>query len=128
MTYSNNKKLGTSFEQYVCKLLARDGYWVHFIAPDARGAQPFDIVAVKNGKAHAIECKTLRKEDRDFRLERLEQNQVLAFQRWVDCGNGMPKILVYHDHEVYVVPYDELLKAGKINLYKEGKKYVETGI
>ena len=37
----NNKKKGTAFEKEMCDLLAIKGYWVHFIAPDARGAQPF---------------------------------------------------------------------------------------
>ena len=49
----NNKIIGTAFEKEMCELLANRGYWVHFITPDNRGAQPFDIIAVKDGKAFA---------------------------------------------------------------------------
>lgn len=115
----NNKRLGISFEQYVCKILAKHGVWVHFMAPDSRGAQPFDIVAVKDGKAFAIECKTLDKKTRSFTLDRLEDNQRMAFQRWRDCGNGEPLIFVWHDHDVKVIEYKDLEANGKINMYGE---------
>ena len=47
----NNKKIGTQFEQEFCNLLAQHGYWVHFITPDRTGSQPFDVIAVRDGKA-----------------------------------------------------------------------------
>ena len=109
----NNKKLGTAFEREVCELLAQRGYWVHFIVPDARGAQPFDIIAVKDGKAYAIDCKTsvLGR----FSSTRLEDNQISAFDRWLACGNSMPYIFVKHNSKVYAVPYSEL-KDNVVNL------------
>ena len=52
----NNKKHGTDFEKRVVAKLAKAGdVWVHFLSPDERGAQPFDIIAVKDGVACAIE-------------------------------------------------------------------------
>ena len=110
----NNKKLGTAFEQEMVKILSDNGYWVHFISPDNRGAQPFDIVAVKNGFALAADCKTC--EDHIFRISRLEWNQMLAFQKWIDCGNGMPVIFVKHNEKIYMVEYDRLVKDEKVDL------------
>ena len=110
----NNKKLGTAFEQEMVKILSDNGYWVHFISPDNRGAQPFDIVAVKNGIALVADCKTC--EDHIFRISRLEWNQMLAFQKWIDCGNGMPVIFVKHNEKIYMVEYDRLVKDEKVDL------------
>lgn len=110
----NNKKIGTAFEQEVCCLLAKSGWWVHFIAPDARGAQPFDIIAVKGGKAIAIDCKTCVA--KWFNISRLEDNQIMAFEKWISCGNEDPIIAVKHNEQIFWIKYSELKKGGKINL------------
>ena len=110
----NNKKLGTEFEREMVKILSENGYWVHFISPDNSGAQPFDIIAVKNGIALVADCKTC--EDHIFRISRLEWNQMLAFQKWIDCGNGIPVIFVKHNEKIYMVDYDRLVKDEKVDL------------
>lgn len=110
----NNKKLGTAFEREMVELLSKNGYWVHFISPDNRGAQPFDLIAVKDGIALAADCKTC--EDHIFRLSRLEWNQVLAFQKWIDCKNSTPVIFVKHDDKIYMLSYAELMTEGKVDL------------
>lgn len=99
----NNKKLGTEFEQEVCKLLASKGYWVHFIVPDARGAQPFDIIAVKAGRSLAIDCKTCVAGS--FNISRLEDNQITSFDLWRKCGNEEPLVFVKHNQKIYIIPY-----------------------
>lgn len=111
----NNKKLGTQWEKECCDILKKNGYWVHFITPDSRGAQPFDIIAVKNGKAKAIDCKTSVKAT--FPITRLEQNQIYAFEKWLNCGNEMPEIWVKYNDKFYVLCYRELKEKGKIELY-----------
>ena len=89
----NNKKIGSDFERETCETLNRMGFWVHFITPDsATGKQPFDVIAVKDGKAYAIDCKTC--EDRYFRIGRTEDNQLLAFGKWARCGNANAFFLV----------------------------------
>ena len=115
----NNKKLGTDFEHEVCGILAHEGWWVHFIAPDARGAQPFDVIAVMAGKALAIDCKTCAADK--FSISRLEDNQVLAFEKWLTCGNEMPEVWVKHNDRIYRIPY-KVLKVKK-NVLLE-KKYL----
>lgn len=110
---NNNKIIGTAFEREVCELLANKGYWVHFITPDNRGAQPFDIIAVKEGKAFALDCKTLAERTKSFNFSRLEDNQVFAFEKWLACGNSMPMIAIKWHDEIYVIDY-LTLKEKKI--------------
>lgn len=110
----NNKRLGTEFEREVCDLLAADGYWVHFIAPDARGAQPFDIIAVKDGSALAIDCKTCVAGS--FNISRLEDNQIMAFERWLACGNEDPKVAVKHEGKIWFLSYMTLKAQKSIKL------------
>lgn len=112
----NNKYIGTAFEKRVCDIFKNRGYWVHFISPDARGAQPFDIIAVKDGKARAIECKTLSDNLRSFSIKRLEDNQVNAFDYWKSKGNGDPLIFIEHCGHVHVVSWTELKAYKKVDL------------
>lgn len=115
-----NKRIGTDFERRVCGILSEHGYWVHFIAPDARGAQPFDIVAVKSGKAFAMDCKTCVA-DR-ITIRRLEDNQVMAFEKWINCGNDEPLIIVEHKGEMFEIQYSKLKKERSVKI-SESKKF-----
>ena len=110
----NNKRIGTAFEQELCKILADKGYWVHFMAPDIRGAQPFDIIAVRNGNAFAIDCKTCSAET--FNISRLEDNQITAFERWLKCGNSIPMIAVKHNNKIIFIDYIELKNKRSVKL------------
>ena len=110
----NNKVRGMQFEREICKVLSENGYWVHFMSPDNKGAQPFDIIAVKDGMALAADCKTCK--DLAFPISRLEDNQVMAFERWMECGNVEPVLFVKHDEVVYLIPYGELKAKGKVRL------------
>lgn len=113
----NNKKLGTAFEKRFCELLASRGYWVHFITPDNRGAQPFDIIAVKAGEAYAYDCKTCVSDT--FSIDRLEDNQIMAFERWIACGNTNPNLAVLHNDKIYLVSYAHLKALKKVKLTDE---------
>ena len=99
-------------------MLAKHGYWVHFITPDVRGAQPFDIIAVKDGKPYAIECKTLEISKKSFNISRLEDNQILAFEKWLACGNPMPIVFIEHGEggKMYACSYDKLKERGTVKL------------
>lgn len=117
--YLNNKQLGMVFEHEVCDKFAKEGYWVHFITPDRRGAQPFDIIAVKNGKALAVECKTLTNQAKYFPISRLEDNQIFAMEKWIACGNGQPIIAISWRNRMIMIPYSILKEHEKINLEQE---------
>ena len=115
---TNVKKIGTAFEREVVELLSKPPFdaWVKFIPPDERGAQPFDIIAVKNGIAYAIECKTLDARRRYFGIEMLEDNQISAFNYWVAKGNTDPLIFVRTGDQIKVVTYSYLLKHMKVDM------------
>ena len=113
----NNKSIGTEFERQMCELFAQNGYWVHFISPDSRGSQPFDIIAVKDGHSVVFDCKTCK--DHIFRIDRLEDNQLMAFEKWLMCGNSMPFVAIEHKTAVYMIDYSRLKKERKIDLNKE---------
>lgn len=120
----NNKKLGTQFEQKICKMLNHDGWWVHFIEPKQSGAQPFDIIAVRHGRAVAIDCKTCAKNT--FSIDRLEDNQIFAFDKWKACGNSDPYVIVEHDDDIYVIPYSYLKENKTMKL--EESQWARWGV
>lgn len=102
----NNKQLGTAFEREMCEILANNGWWAHFIVPDERGAQPFDIIAAKNGRTIAADCKTC--DAKTFGISRLEDNQVTSFELWKMRGNSEPLVFVKHDDVIYVIRYVDI--------------------
>lgn len=110
----NNKKLGTEFEEDMVEWFAKNGYWAHFLSPDKRGAQPFDIVAARNGETVVGDCKTCSRNT--FSISRLEDNQISAFERWIACGNSSPYVFVKYRDAVWFIPYTYLKHAKKIKL------------
>lgn len=120
----NNKRLGTEFEKECVEFLKNNGYWVHFIAPDNRGAQPFDIIAVKNNNAYAIDCKTCQ--DKKFSINRIEDNQFFAFNKWMMCGNKEPSIWIKHKKIMYAIPWHIIVDRETVNLEDDEdiKRYV----
>lgn len=110
----NNKKLGTEFEREVVTLLSQQGYWVHFITPDASGKQPFDIVASKDNIPIVADCKT--SSTKWFNSSRLEDNQVMAFNLWFRTGNRYAFVFVKYNDKVYQIPYRMIAGLKKINL------------
>lgn len=116
MTSRSNKEIGTAFEKLVVDIFKAGGCWVHFLNPDASGAQPFDVIAVKNGQPIAIECKTLADRNRSFPISRLEENQRYAMDCWMRCGNPTPCVAVLYRNKVYAIPYPTLRLFGKIDM------------
>lgn len=112
--YLSNKKIGTNFEREVVELLSQKGYWVHFITPDARGSQPFDIIASKNNEPFVVDCKT--SSTKWFNISRLEENQVMAFELWHKRKNKYSYIFVKYNEKIYAIPYLVLKELKRINL------------
>ena len=108
----NNKRLGTQWEREFCAILNGEGFWVHFLSPDSTGAQPFDVIAVRNGKPYAIDCKTLASNVKVFGKDRLEFNQQYAFKKWIECGNGEPYIAIKYNGFAYLLPVATLQASG----------------
>lgn len=102
----SNKKLGNSFEEELCELLAQNGFWAHNMAQNEVG-QPADIIAVKNNFAVLIDCKVCSK-DR-FNISRVEPNQEAAMTMWKAKGNQLCYFaLKLSDGEIYMVHFDNL--------------------
>ena len=114
-----NKKLGNNFEQELCEILADAGYWVHNFA-NRKNGQPADIIAVKDGGAYLIDAKVCSYEVFPFR--RIEDNQHLAMDMWIECGNIEPYFALKCRNEIYMVRYrtiKDLQKKGKKQLNLE---------
>lgn len=108
---SNNKKIGTAFEKMFLKYLSDNGWWAHFLSPNAAGAQPFDVIAVRNNDVYAIDCKTCSSDY--FYMARVEDNQFYAFQSiiWksdVKCG-----FVCLKAGEIYYVDFAKVLDAKR---------------
>ena len=98
---------GREFEKHMCQVLFEHGYWVHRINPDARGAQPFDIIALGDDGYIAADCKVCSRPY--FPFSRLEENQRSAFDLlWENGGIKTYKrvgVFAYHNDKIYWIPW-----------------------
>ena len=117
-----NKKLGNNFEKELSEILYNAGYWVHLLN---QNGQPADIIAVKNKKAYLIDAKVCSLEK--FAFKRVEENQQLSMQMFIDCGNTTPYFALKARNEIYMLSYKtirDLIKQGKKQLdFAEINKY-----
>ena len=105
-----NKKIGNDFEAEFCEILFDAGYWVHNLAQNASG-QPADVIAVRNGKAHLIDCKVCS--NRSFPLSRIEENQHLSMSLWLASGNTGAWFAFKIGDEVFLIAYPVLKELEK---------------
>ena len=122
----SNKRIGSRFERQVCDKLAKDGWWVHFLAPGANGAQPFDVIAMRGKRVLALDCKTCR--SKYFSYDRIETNQRMAFDMLrarvsddvISCG-----FVILHNDKIVFLPYAKILAdeaIGKRSYDLEARK------
>ena len=119
-----NKKLGNDFEKELSEILYNAGYWVHLLNQNKNG-QPADIIAVKNKKAYLIDAKVCSLEK--FAFKRVEENQHLSMQMFIECGNTTPYFALKARNDIYMLSYKtirDLIKQGKKQLiFEEINKY-----
>ena len=119
-----NKKLGNKFEKELSEILYNAGYWVHLLNQNKNG-QPADIIAVKNKKAYLIDAKVCSLEK--FAFKRVEENQHLSMQMFIECGNTTPYFALKARDEIYMLSYKtirDLISQGKKQLnFEEINKY-----
>ena len=119
-----NKKLGNKFEKELSEILYNAGYWVHLLNQNKNG-QPADLIAVKNKKAYLIDAKVCSLEK--FAFKRVEENQRLSMQMFIECGNTTPYFALKARNEIYMLSYKtirDLMKQGKKQLdFAEINKY-----
>jgi len=109
----SNKRVGNTFEQTFCELLAAHGFWAHNMTQDSFG-QPADVICSKNGKTFLIDCKVCR--NGYFRVSRIEENQKYAMQMFQDTGNNEGLFAILFGRIIYMVPISELLKQETPNI------------
>lgn len=101
----SNKSNGTAFEREFAKILYKNGYWAHCMQ-DNRNGQPFDVIAAKNSRAYAFDCKAC--EGQRFEFRRIEENQRNAFTVWDDAGNYPGMLAVQFPGAVYLMFYRDI--------------------
>lgn len=112
----SNKSSGTAFECDFAMRLSGYGFWVHRLQDNHNG-QPFDLIAARNGKSYAIDCKDCT--DGIFRLSRMEENQLNAMRLWEETGNaeGLFAIRDARNGLIYMAGRNYLEKVRKIKSY-----------
>ena len=107
----------SKFERDVCSFYFEHGYWAHRIARDERGAQPFDVIAIRGNYVVAVDCKVCSR--KSFPLARVEDNQRLAMQIMTERTNAFVAFLCYFEGKVYVLPFievDNALREGIVSI------------
>lgn len=110
----SNKHDGTTFERKFADILYRRGFWALNI-PDGKNGQPFDIVAVRNNRAYAFDCKSCA--GQRFLFSRIEENQRNAFYAWKTAGNDPAMLALYIPAAIYLLRYSDIRKLEKRNVH-----------
>lgn len=95
-------------------MLAEKGFWAHFVEPNKSGAQPFDVIAYKDGEMWAIDCKTCA--NNRITWGRLQINQILAFRKVIELGCTHTFVAVKHNDNIHLVHYLELEQKRSVKL------------
>lgn len=119
----SNRKTGNMFEQELCELLYREGFWVHNLAQN-QSSQTADIIAVKNRKAYLIDAKVCL--NNRFDLTKIEGNQHSAMWLWNECGNESGWFsLRLSDGSIHMYSYDMLKHLYEVRGYRNlSKKHI----
>lgn len=112
----NNRTTGNEFERSFAQMLSTRRFWVHLLAQNSAG-QPADVIAVKNGVAHLIDCKLCT--GNSFAVSRVEENQRYAMHLWSECGNGLGWFAILINGMVYMVTLSQLEESDKKRLSED---------
>lgn len=97
---------GSEFEQRACELFASRGFWALNIPKNKFGAQPFDVIAIKDSEIWAVDCKVCS--EPRLSLARVETNQALAFGMMTQRTNARCGFLCYHNKRLYFIPWSAI--------------------
>ena len=125
MIYMSNKKIGNNFEREFCEILSENGFWVHNLAQNQTG-QPADVIAVRDGKAFLIDCKVCS--TGRFQLKRIEENQQLAMEHWLDMGNDEVWFALKLDDNIVMINYLDLMCLKMVQSSLNIKEIFKQGI
>lgn len=122
---NSNKKIGNDFEREFCEILSENGFWVHNLAQNQTG-QPADVIAVRDGKAYLIDCKVCS--TGRFQLKRIEENQQLAMEHWLDMGNDEVWFALKVDDNIVMINYLDLMCLKMTQSSLNTKEIFKQGI
>lgn len=117
----NNKIIGNNFESEYAKILSKKGYWVVPIVPKKNGSQPCDLIAIKEDIPILIDCKV--SESHLFPLSRVEQNQRLAFRKYLECDNTQYFLVIKYKNRIYKIDMRTIDFDLQKNIDLEGEKF-----
>lgn len=100
---------GTEFETAFTQWLFDKGFWALNIPRNRFGAQPFDIIAIKENVVWAMDCKTCAEKRLDLR--RVEANQYTAFDIMQERTRARCSFVCLHGDTVYEIPFDYVKMA-----------------
>lgn len=99
------------FEVEFADYMRSHGFWVHRMTQSTEG-QPCDIIAQRAGCVWLIDCKVCAA-DR-FPLDRVEYNQHMAMQAWIQAGGTKPYFaLKLSDGDVRMLSYPDIVSLEK---------------
>ena len=101
-----DKMTGKNGEQVLAQDLNAKGFWVKLIPNDARGAQPFDIIAVRQKLVLMLDSKVCGQ--KRFPMERVEDNQWLAFEKAAKRTCACIGLICWYNGKFYYIPYSQL--------------------
>ena len=97
--------IGKAFENRIIHDMRRHGWWT-YLTPNTKTGQPFDIIAISDCTGIALEIKHL--DGYRFDLSRVESNQRIALQDFIDKGNDA--FFVFgNEIEAYVANAEDIL-------------------
>ena len=96
---------GKTFERHLCWWLSQNGYYVIFNERNSAGAQPVDVIAIKDNIATMIECKNLEGSTGRFPLSRIEQNQINAYKMFKSKHNTNFVLAINWNGGVYIIDF-----------------------
>ncbi len=121
----NTKKIGNDAEELVCKLFAKNGYWVHRLVSNAAG-QPGDIIAINPANHCAVLIEVKHISNNRFDKNRIEPNQWLALTDFKTYG--VVQFAFVTTSEIIVISFDDFMIGTHSNRTVTVDKLKELGI
>jgi len=105
----NVKLEGSRAEARLRNQLANWGFWTHLLE-DNKNGQPFDIIAIKNGKIFAMDSKT--SVSNRFNCSRIEDNQYSSLALIAKEG-AYTGFAIHYQDLIYFLDYETLKEGTK---------------
>jgi Holliday junction resolvase len=113
----NNKKLGSTTERTLAKLMHAEGWWVHLIKDKING-QPFDLVMSKHNVTWFLDIKHVKEGQDYFPISRIEENQRNAMKMLETCGTDKTGFIIYFEGDGWFMMQNKNINYQSDRVYK----------